>query len=677
MVRRLVLALIFAIAARSHAQLANEASRYLQEAANSPVKWMAWGDAAVTRAKAEKKPLFVSIGYAANFETFLMQREAFAEALNTKALNEWYVPVLLDSIEHPEIARAYQRVANVTAAPLNVVLTHDLEPYASIGFADAPTLQRFLVGAVNRWDGEREKAIADARANIARAMPKGEPAATLGVPLIETVVDDIAKTYDAKYGGFGIAPKTLRPMTISFLFRYAQYAKHEAIRNVGVDTIRKIAVSAIHDQLGSGFHRATHDAEWGRPQFEKMLEDQALMAMASLEAWQLTRDPALGDLTRATLDFALRDMRAPHGGFDASMDAHSLVPLKRPEQFNGAFYYWGRTELGHIFGDKALRLYALYGIPEIEKSIPLLANRDVLKEPDVGKMVQKMYEIRQKRPSPARDFNEIAALHGLMISALARGGAAFEEKRYLEAAVDAARVVTTKLWDEKKKKLWRNDAATKPRLDALAQDYALVVQGLLDLFDATRDPKWLELARTIHARQDELFWEKSRYTTGATLPAALRGLHVDRDEGTPAANSVAAMNLLRLAAITGHTAYAERANAIFATYSGGLHARGGELAQLANAYVLSQTPAKQVVLVGDARKKETYDLIKPLYEHYTPLRALIFVPHKGVARERMERLLPFVKAMKNDTAEKPIAWVCVRGECQTTSDPLALLKLVE
>lgn len=675
MVRRLLLILL--LAGSAHAQLANEASRLLQEAASSPIKWMAWGDAAFARARAEKKPLFVSIGYAASFETFLMQREAFPEALNTKALNEWFVPVLLDSLEHPEIARAYQRIANTNAAPLNLVLSHDLEPIAFHGFADAPTLQRFLVGVVNRWDGEREKAIADARANIARAQPKAEPATPLDVQLIERVVDDIAKTYDAKYGGFGTAPKTLHPMTISFLFRYAQFAKHEGIRGAGVETIRKMAVSAIHDQLGSGFHRATHDAEWSRPQFEKMLEDQALMAMASLEAWQLTKDPVLGDLTRATLDFVLRDMRSPQGGFDASMDAHSLVPLKGPEQFNGAFYYWGRTELGHIFRAKAERLYALYGIPELEKSIPVLASREVLKEPDVGPMVQKMYEIRQKRPAPARDFNQIASLHGLMISALARGGAAFDEKRYLEAAVDAARVVTTKLWDAKKKKLWRNDAATKPRLDALAQDYALVVQGLLDLFEATRDPKWLELAQTIHARQDELFWDKSRYTTGATLPPALRGLHVDRDDGTPAANSVAAMNLLRLAAITGHTSYAERAMSIFATYTGGLNARGGELAQLANAFVASQTPARQVVLVGDSRKKETFDLLAPLHQNYTPLRALLFVPHKGVQRERIERLLPSVKPMKNDAAEKPIAWVCVKGECQTTSDPLALLKLVE
>lgn len=676
MLRRFVLVVLLA-ASGAHAQLASESSRLLQEAASSPVKWMAWGDAAFAKAKADKKPLFVSIGYAANFETFLMQREAFVDARNTKALNDWYMPVLLDALEYPEIARAYQRVAGSSASPLNVVLTHDLEPIAFTGFADAEVLQRFLVTAVNRWDGAREGAIADARTNIRKAQPKAEPAATLNAQLIETVVDDIAKTYDAKYGGFGTAPKTPRPMTISFLFRYAQFAKHDAIRGVGVDTIRKMAVSAIHDQLGSGFHRATHDAEWSKPQFEKMLEDQALIAMASLESWQLTKDPALADLTKATLDFVLRDMRAPTGGFDASMDAYSLVPLKGPEQFNGAFYYWGRTELGHVFKDKAQRLYALYGIPDLEKGIPVLANRDVLKEPDVGKLVQKMYEIRQRRPAPARDFNEIASLQALMISALARGGAAFDEKRYLEAAVDAGKLVTTKLWDDKKKKLWRSDAATKPRIEALAQDYALVVQALLDLFDATRDPKWLEQALSIQSRQDELFWEKDRYRTGATIPLVLRHLHVDRDEGTPAANSVAAMNLLRLGAITGHASYAERANAIFAAFSGAMHARGGEMAQLANAYVAAQMPIRQVIVVGDQRRKETFDLMQPLHEHYTPLRALIFVPHKGVQRERMERVLPAVKAMKNDPAEKPIAWVCVKGECQTTSDAATLLKLVQ
>jgi uncharacterized protein YyaL (SSP411 family) len=623
----------------------------------------------------------MSIGYASSYETFRMGREGFVEPQNVKALNEWFVPVLLDRFEYPEVARAYERVAmslaKVTGSPANLVLTPDLEPFAAAGVLDAPALQRFLIGAVNRWDGQREKTVAEARAAIEAARPAAEKATPMDDAAVEAVVDGIAATYDAQHGGFGTAPKFLRPMTLSFLFRYAQRAKYDPIRQVGVDTIRKMAVSAIHDQLGSGFHHATHDAAWKQPQFEKLLEDQALMAMASLEAWQLTQDPELAGLTRAILDFVLRDMHAPSGGFDTSMDAYSLVPNKGPEHYNGAFYYWARPELQHTFRDKAPRLYALYGIDEIEKTIPVLAMPSVVKEPDIPAIVRKMYEIRQQRPAPARDFNELAGLQGLMISALARAGAAFDEKRYTSAAVTAANLVTTKLWDAKKKKLWRSDAATKPRVEALPDDYALLVEGLLDLFETTYDAKWLELALTLQQRQDELFWNTAagRYTTGASVPAPLRALVVDRDEGTPSANAASAQNLLRLAAFTGTAAYSERAAMIFAAYAGALRARGSELAQLTNAYVLSLTPPKQVVVVADPRKKESYDLLRPLYERYTPLRGILFVPLKGAARERMERLVPAIKAMKNETG-KPVAWVCSSGTCQTTSDPSTLLKLV-
>ena len=674
MVRRLaLLTLIALLGLPAAAQLAAEGSRYLQDGASGPVKWQAWGEAAFARARREKKPVFVSVGYAASYETFLMRQGAFAGAENVKALNDWYVPVLLDRIEMPEVARAYERVAaslaSVSGWPVNLVLTPELEPFAAAGSLDAAALQLFLVTAANRWDGQREKTIAEARAAIEAARPKAEGSVPMDRAAVEAVVDAIAATYDAKHGGFGTAPKYPRPMTISFLFRYAQLAKHDGIRGVGIDTIRKMANSAIHDQLGSGFHRATLDAEWKQPRFEKLLEDQALMAMASLEAWQLTKDPALAGLTRATLDFALRDMHAPSGGFDASMDAYSLVPNKGPEEFNGAFYYWGRPELQHIFRDKAPRLFALYGIADEGKSIPVLALPAVLKEPDVPALVQKMYEIRQTRPAPARDFDEIASLQGLMISALSRAGVALDEKRYLSAALETARVVTTKLWDEKKKKLYRNDAATKPRHEALAQDYALVVQGLLDLFEATYDVKWLELAMTLQQRQDELFWESAagRYATGTTVPAPLRALVAEQDDGTPSANAAAATNLLRFGAITGNAAYTERASMIFAAHAGALRARGGELPQLANAYVLSLQPAKQIVLVADPRKTQTYDLLRTFHQQYSDLRGIVLVPPKGAARERIERLIPAVKAMKNDT-DKPIAWLCIKATCQTKSD---------
>ncbi|MBV8516249.1 MAG: thioredoxin domain-containing protein [Acidobacteria bacterium] len=668
MVRRLVLLVLLALPVLAQqtqpnaaSALANAASRYVRDGAGSPVAWQAWGPAAFERAKREKKPLFVSIGIAASYDVYRMQREAFTIGELAETLNTYTVPVLLDRLEYPEIAEALATVAKSMQVgdaqgnrgwPLNVLLTHNLEPFAAAGALAPDALGRFLVINTNRWTHERAAVDAEAHANVEKARALGEKRAPgdVDAAVLDALAPELAKE------------TTPRAMALSFLLRNADRLKNDAQRDWVVDRLRRIAVSPLYDQFGGGFHR-TPDA------YEKMLGDQALMAMLYTDAWQLSHDPDLALVARATLDYVVRDLHARGGGFDASQDAGSLIPGQGPELHNGIFYLWTKDEITRLLGrDDAAKLFAAFHMSENAGNRPLLGDpthlhelRDTLAAP-----VAKLLDVRQKRPEPFRDFDEIASLNGLMISALARGGAVFNEPRYTNAATEAARAVTSKLWLAPQGKLYRNDAASAPHADALTEDYALLVQGLLDLFDASYDAQWLERAIAIQQRQDALFWDASwgRYTTGSSTPESLRGLHVERDDDVPSANAVSAQNLLRLAALTGNATWRTRPATIFQSFGARLRRDGASLPQLANAYVASLVAPKIVVVTGDARKKPTVDLLQSLAAQWDPMRALVFLPTSGPARDRILRDLPFVGALTAAKDNLPLAYVCANGRCE-------------
>jgi uncharacterized protein len=640
MVRRLLLFALLALALPSQA-----ATRWHTERHGAAVQWQEWGPAALERARKQQRPIFLSIGFAATFDGWRMHQEAFADPAIAKELNAHYVPVLLDRIEHPEAAEAFEHVLrtmkDTSGWPANVVLTPDLEPYDGGGFMDAAELNRLLVLAANRWKLEPQAVTADARAILAKARATAERRAPADVD-IEAVVDHIGKT------------RTFDPMTVGFLFRYAARTKHDPLRTVGIDALKARAAGRERDQLGGGFHRCAGC-------FEKLLPDQALAALVYTEAWQLTKDPELAHVGKTTLDYALRDLRLPKaGGFEASQDAHSLVPDERgPKTVEGAFYRWTPEEVAQLVGhETAGKVLAVYG----DQHLSRLSEARFLSETydELAAPLQKLLDYRQKRPAPFREPLLVAGWNGLMISALSRAGVAFGEPRYLEAAQLAAAAVTSKLWDAKKQVLTRTDSGAA----ATSDDYALLVQGLLDLFESSHDPKWFDLAVALQSRQDQLFWDASlgRYATGSTLPDTLRGLLTEADAELPSTNAVAAVNLLRLAALTGNATWGERPAMIFQSFGGRLRTEGARLPQLAAAYELSLIPPKTVVVTGDPRKQPTRDLLRSLEERHEPMRAVLFLPDRGPQRQRMVKSLPFTAALAPDP-ELPIAYVCAKGEC--------------
>jgi hypothetical protein len=642
----------------SFAGTASAASRYFADREGAPVRWQAWGNASIERSKKEGRPLFLSIGFASSYECYRMHREAFLNGENAEMLNANFIPVLLDRVEHPEVAEAYEAaaraMAEVSGWPVHLVLNAKLEPFAAAGFMKPDELSRFLVLNANRF--------AETGGTAAFSPPSPQrPAAPLD---IETAIEAIAKTYDPKNGGFGGVPRRPHPMTISFLLRYSARKSHEGIRGVAVDTLRKIALAPIRDQLGGGFHRATRDAAWRDPYFEKMLPDQALLAMAYLEAWQTTGDPELAYVARATLDYVLRDLRAnDKGPFDASQDAYNFVPLSGPELVNGNFYLWQKEEITRLVGrEAAAKVFRVYEMKDAVPNLPALSEWRFLEEShdELAAPLTKMLDVRQKRPEPSREFNVISGWNGLMISALSRAGAAFGEKAYVDAATSAATAVMTMLWNAQKKTFHRAQG-----VEALAEDYALMVEGLLDLFEASYDVRWFDLAVALQQRQDQLFWDPSlgAYATGATAPAPMRALVREADDETPAVNSVTALNLLRLAALTGNETWRARPDVIFEAFGGRMRANGAELAQLGSAYELAQIPPTIVVVTGDPRKKESFDLLQSYAQRPEPMRALLFVPNKGPARERFVRAFPFTGGLAPDP-ERTVAYLCANGECK-------------
>lgn len=649
MVRRLLILLLATLAFPASAT-----SRYFTDRTAAPVKWREWGKAAFDLAQKENRPLFVSIGFAASWDCQRMHREAFINGENAEALNTYFIPVLLDRIEYPEAAEAYEAVLRSMQGdggwPANLILTPNLEPFAGGRLMSTADLNRMLVIQANRWTSERAAVIAEGQTNLAKARANAEPRAPAAVnaDTIEAVVNDIARAYEKD--------KTLDAMTVAFLFRYAARTKNENIRALAADSLKTLAAGPMRDQLGGGFHRCPTC-------YDKLLPDQALLALAYLDAWEITHDPDLAFVARTTLTSIIRDLRPPRGLFDSAEDGHSLVPGQGPVFVEGAFYLWTRDEITHLLGHEAAgKVFKIYPMKEGVENRLVLENPRFLHETyaEQAPPLQKLLDVRQRRPAPFREV-AMAGWNGLAISALAHGSAVLNEPDFLEAANSAATVVATKLWNAPTKTLYR----TESRGEALAEDYAMLVQGLLDLFDTGYDVKWLDFAIALQQRQDQLFWNNSlgRYATGNTAPEIVRGLLSERDEQTPAVNSVAAMNLLRLAALTGNTTWRARPAMIFESFGGRLRTNGALHPQLAAAYENSLLAPKILVVTGDRYKQDTEDVLRSVRARWEPMRSVVFLPRKGLQRDRVVRALPFTGALTPDP-ERAVVYECAAGECR-------------
>ena len=448
----------------------------------------------------------------------------------------------------------------------------------------SPAFKKVLERIAAAWKENHDK-IVEQGGKIVAALRESQsaPAAEgkIDAAILDAAYRQIERSYDPKEGGFGSAPKFPRPVTLNFLSRfYARDPKSESGKQaleMALFTLRKMAAGGMHDHLGGGFHRYSVDRYWHVPHFEKMLYDQAQLALAYLDAFQITQDQQYQSVARDILDYVARDMTSKEGGFFSAEDADSFFEHGKPEHGEGAFYIWTKKEIDAALGDAAEIFDFHYGVqahgnaPEgsdpqdefrgknilIERhTIAETAKQFKKSEDEIRQSLErsrkKLFAIRAKRPRPHLDDKIIAAWNGLMISAYARAAQVLDEPRYLETATRAAKFLRANLYDEKSKLLFRNYRDGRSAVEGFADDYAFVIQGLLDLYEASFDVEWLKFATQLQETQDRLFFDDKNggyFTTSGKDASVLLRMKDDNDSAEPAASSVAALNLLRLSQI--------------------------------------------------------------------------------------------------------------------------------
>ena len=698
-------------------RLIGEKSPYLLQHAFNPVDWYPWGEEAFEKARAEDKPIFLSIGYSTCHWCHVMERESFADPEIAARMNERFVNVKVDREERPDVDRVYLAATRAMTGeggwPMSVFLTHDLEPFFAGTYfppqteGGRPGFSDVLEAVHEAWTSDRARVRQTAGEITAfleeRTSAEAGDAEWPGRPG-EAAFSAFAAQYDSLHGGFGTAPKFPRPAALGFLLRYGHGDGRPRATAMAARTLGQVAQGGLRDHVGGGFHRYAVDRRWRVPHFEKMLYDQAGLAVALLEAYQLTGDSALADVARSTLDFVLREMTGPEGGFYSALGADSPLPEDPGKQGEGAFYVWAEREVDRLLPPDVAGVFkARYGIeaggnvpaeadPEGELGgqnilyvalpVDTLAARLGRTSADVRQALeaarQRLFEVRAGRPRPNLDDKVLTSWSGLMVSAMAKGYAAFGDVRYREAAERAARFILATLYDEGTGTLLRRYRDGEAGLEAHLEDYAFIVQGLLDLYEAAPDVRWLTSALELTETQIEQFWDAEAggfFETSEANPDVLVRLKEAYDGDMPSANAVAAMNLLRLAQMTDRDDWREKAEATVRAFAGPIRTSPTALPALLAAHDFSRTPTKQVVIAGRPESADVRRMLRAVHRRFSPNK-VVLLADGGRGQARLAELLPFIEGVRMKDGQAT-AYVCEDYVCQQpTTDVEVMARLL-
>jgi hypothetical protein len=696
--------------------LINEKSPYLLQHAFNPVDWHPWGKEAIKLAQKEHKPIFLSIGYSTCHWCHVMAHESFEDADIANLLNKWFIPIKVDREERPDIDRLYMTATQALTGgggwPMSVFLTPDLRPfYAGTYFPpkrkyNMPGFDEVLKAVHEKWQTDPNALLGSAaklaeyiKQNLNPPSFQGE----IGLEAMPMAYEQFASIFDSEFGGFGLSPKFPQPMILFFLLRYAKDIPQSRAKEMALFSLRQMAAGGISDQIGGGFHRYSVDRKWFLPHFEKMLYDQALLALAYGEAFQLTKDEFYATVLKSILDYVQRDMTSGQGGFYSAEDADSPLPENPARHGEGAFYIWSDQELKNILEDAEYQLAKIYfGIKQngnvtqdphqefagknilyqtvkIERAAEQLGLSQDKAKRQISGIRNKLLKARQNRPRPHLDDKIITAWNGLMISAFARAGAMLDMPGYLKTAQNAAHFITTELYAKQQTGLMRTFRAGHAGQEAMLDDYAFLIQGLIDLYEANGDIFWLKKAIALGREQTELFWDSDNKgffeTSGKDRSLLMRGKETF-ESAIPSGNSVALLNCLRLGELLSDKTWAELGATGLAAFGKALGEHPSGLPQMLCALYFLRQPTRQIVISGDKNQTDWQNLLHACHRHFQPAKVLILADANADQSEQA-RLFPFLTELKSGP-EKVMAHVCRNYSCGSpTDDPDILAEQID
>ena len=656
--------------------LASETSPYLLQHVENPVDWYGWKDEALNKAKQENKPIFLSIGYSSCHWCHVMAHESFENEDIAKFMNENFVSIKVDREERPDIDDIYQKVCQIATGqggwPLSIFLTPDQKPfYVGTYFPILDSYGRPGFGSILRqlaqaWK-EKPKDIEKTANNFLDALQKTETikaSTKLERVLIDEAAMNLFQLGDFSYGGFGSAPKFPNAANVSFLFRYSRMSGLSKFTEFGLKTLKKMAKGGIFDQIGGGFHRYSTDAKWLVPHFEKMLYDNALIPVNYAEAFQITKDPFYLEVLKKTLDFVLREMTSPEGGFYSAYDADS-------EGEEGKFYVWSKGEIKKILGEDS-DLFCLYydvtdggnweGKNILCNNINLSTvafnfglGEDAAKEKLIS-CSQKLLEERAKRISPGLDDKILTSWNALMIAAFAKGYRITKDMRYLDAATNCISFIETHLLvDEKLLRTYKNGTS---KIDGYLEDYAYFANALLDVFEISGDSKYLELAIKLGTHLVEHFWDEkneSFFMTSDSHESLIIRPKSNYDLSLPSGNSVACFIMLRLYHLTQERKFLDIATKIMESQAQIAAENPFGFGFLLNTiYTYLQKPM-EITILNDSNK----EVVEYLEKSYLPESIFVAINDS----QKLETLqYPFFEG-KNFDSNSTSVYVCKDFTC--------------
>lgn len=693
---------------KHHNRLAFEKSPYLLQHADNPVDWYPWKAEAFEKAQRENKPVFLSIGYSTCHWCHVMAHESFENPEVAKLMNETFISVKVDREERPDIDAVYMTVCQGMTGgggwPLTIIMTPDKRPFFAATYI--PRESRFgqagmmeLISRIRELWTTRQDEVTKAAGEIVTILQQSAPEAS-GIELEESTLhlayEQLSRSFDHQHGGFGDRPKFPTPHHFTFLLRYWKRTGNEKALHMVERSLQAMRLGGIYDHLGFGFHRYSTDSRWLVPHFEKMLYDQAMLAMAYTEAYQATGKEEYERTSREIFTYVLRHMTAPEGGFYCAEDADS-------EGQEGRFYLWTKAEIRQILDSEEADLaITVFNIEEggnfaeestgkrdgsnilyLRKSLKEISSELKISEQEIEERLSsirsKLFAHREKRIHPHKDDKILTDWNGLMIAALAKGAQVFNESKYTEAARRAADFILTTLRPSDGRLLHRyrdREAA----ISSCLGDYAFLIWGLLELYEATFEVSYLKNAIDLNRDLLEHFWDQSNggfYSApddGERLLIRQKEIY---DGALPSGNSVAMTNLLRLGRITANHELEEKAARLGSTFSRDVKTSPIAYTHLMAAVDFAVGPSYEIIISGDSQADDTEAMIKTLRTCFLPNKVVLLYPREKESPE-IRQLAKFISGLSRSIDGKATAYVCSDYSCNlATADINKMLELLK